>query len=71
MNKEQKEMLESAFGSLPTKEGYELVGVDNRKPKVGEWYFHHAWALCYVNDRLKRPVAIFKKLEPAPKPTTK
>ena len=71
MNQEQRELLEAAFGTLPTKEGYELVGVENITPKIGDTFFGSEWTLVALMDfSYKLPTAIFKKLNPAPKPTT-
>ncbi len=71
MNQEQRDILEAAFGTLPTKEGYELVGVENITPKIGDTFFGSEWTLVALMDfSYKLPTAIFKKLEPKPKPTT-
>ena len=73
MNQEQRDILTQAFGELPTKEGYELVGVEKQTPKVGDLFHNVDWGELhnFMNTpNAKYPIAIFKKVEPAPKPTT-
>ena len=70
MNPEQRDILEAAFGSLPTKEGYELVGVENIVPRIRDTFFGSCWAIARVHFDSKFPTAIFKKIKPTPKPTT-
>ena len=63
MKTEQKiEIYRELFGSLPdAPEGKELIGIECRPPKNGDYYFDDGWEKsddCY--DSYTFPVAIFQ-----------
>lgn len=60
MKQEVKKTLIAAFGSLPTREGYELVGVEMRIPQVGEFFHNTEWIRLKHKMSTQYPVAIFK-----------